>query len=65
MQYTVNPTAFSAVFTMPCDVADKHLRLATALQIKVLIFVMRNLANGIDENACAEASSTRQEKSNN
>lgn len=55
MQYTVNPSAFGAVFTMPCDVADKHLRLATALQIKVLIFVMRNLASGIDESACAVA----------
>lgn len=55
MQYTVNPSAFGAVFTMPCDVADKHLRLATALQLKVLIFVMRNLASGIDEVACAEA----------
>ncbi len=60
MSYTVNPSVFGAVFTMPCEVADKHLRLATALQIKVLIFVMRNLSAGIDAAACAETLSVPQ-----
>ena len=55
MSYTINPAAFSAVFTVPCDVADKHLKLATASQLKVLIYVMRNLAGGINADNCAEA----------
>lgn len=55
MSYTINPAAFSAVFTVPCDVADKHLKLATASQLKVLIYVMRNLAGGINAENCAEA----------
>lgn len=55
MLYTINPAAFSAVFTVPCDVADKHLKLATASQLKVLIYVMRNLVGGINAQNCAEA----------
>ena len=55
MSYTINPAAFSAVFTVPCDVADKHLKLATASQLKVLIYVMRNLSCGINAENCAEA----------
>ena len=55
MSYTINPAAFSAVFTVPCDVADKHLKLATASQLKVLIYVMRNLSGGINAESCADA----------
>lgn len=54
MSYFVNPEAFSSVFTVPCDVADKYLKLATPNQIKVLLLVMRNLSSGISADACAE-----------
>lgn len=54
MSYFVNPSAFSSVFTVPCDAADKYLKIATPNQIKVLLFVMRNLSAGISAEACAE-----------
>ncbi len=55
MKYSVNPSVFSAVFTMPCEVADKYLKIATPLQLKVLIHIMRNLSNGIEPRSTAEA----------
>lgn len=55
MSYMVNPSAFSAVFTLPCEVADKYLKLATHNQLKVLLHIMRNLSSGIDANMCADA----------
>ncbi len=47
MEYSVNPSVFSSVFTVPCEVADKHLKLASDAQIRVLLFVMRNISKGI------------------
>lgn len=55
MNYLINPSAFSAVFTVPCEVADRHLRLAGETQLKVLLFVLRNLSAGISAGAAAEA----------
>ena len=34
MNYLINPKAFSAVFTVPAAVADKHLKLARGEHIK-------------------------------
>lgn len=47
MEYSVNPSVFSSVFTVPCDVADKHLKLASYSQLRVLLYVMRNISSGI------------------
>ena len=54
MSYHVNPTAFSAAFTVPCDVVDNRIKLATETQLKVLLFALRNLAAGIDEKMLSE-----------
>lgn len=54
MSYHVNPTAFSAAFTVPCDVVDNRIKLATETQLKVMLFALRNLAAGIDEKTLAE-----------
>ncbi len=54
MSYRVNPTAFCAAFTVPCDVVDNRIKLATETQLKVLLFALRNLSCGIDVGAvCA------------
>ncbi|HHW46665.1 MAG TPA: DnaD domain protein [Clostridiales bacterium] len=47
MDYTINPTAFVSAFTVPCSVVDKHIKLAGAAQLKVLLWIMRNMADGI------------------
>ena len=66
MNYLINPKAFSAVFTVPAAVADKHLKLARGEHIKVLLYIMRNMsvnpnnaeiaaATGLSEYVVAEA----------
>ena len=47
MEYSVNPAKLGAVFMLPCEVVDKHIKLAGAVQLKVLLFAMRNLSEGI------------------
>lgn len=48
MGYQVNGSAMSAPFFVPSSVVDKHLKLATANQIKVLLFSLKNLSSGIE-----------------
>lgn len=45
MEYFVNPAVYSQTFALPSDVADKYLKLAKGEHIKVLIYIMRNVAN--------------------
>ncbi len=44
MTYLVNPTAFQGAFTLPAPIADKHLKLATDKQLKVIIYIFRHIA---------------------
>ncbi len=55
MGYTVNPICLSSVFTLPSTVADRHLKLANPEHIKVLIYIFRNLAEGIIIEKIADA----------
>ncbi len=58
MAYYINPANLSAVFTVPCSVSDNHLKLSSALQIKVLLCFLRNMSNGIGAEAIAESLGT-------
>lgn len=55
MKYLINPSAFSTVFTVPAEVADKHLRLSRGEHLKVLLYVMRNMSDGINPEGIAAA----------
>ena len=55
MNYLINPKAFSAVFTVPAEVADKHLKLARGEYIKVLLYIMRNISENPNSAAIAKA----------
>ncbi len=44
MSYLVNPTAFQGAFTLPSLIADKHLKLASAEQLRVILYIFRNIA---------------------
>ena len=55
MNYRINPAAFSAVFTVPAEVADRHLKLARGEHIKVLLYIMRNMTAPIESSVIAEA----------
>lgn len=45
MNYYINPASLSAVFTVPACVADRHLKLANGDHLKVLLYIMRNMAS--------------------
>lgn len=55
MEYQVNPAKLGAVFMLPCEVVDKHIKLAGAVQLKVLLWSMRNISAGITAEKIAEA----------
>lgn len=54
MSYFLNPKNLSSVFTVPCSVSDKYLKLATETQLKVLICFLRNMSSDIDTKGIAE-----------
>ena len=47
MDYYVSPSCFTSVFTVPTAVADRYLKLAKAEHIKVILYIMRNMAEEI------------------
>ncbi len=51
MSYLINPEAMQAPFFVPSAVADKHLKLATEKQLKVLLYFLKNVTSGVDEKA--------------
>lgn len=55
MDYCVNPAALGAVFMVPCQVVDRHIKLAGAVQLKVLLWVMRHVGEPIDLEKIAAA----------
>lgn len=40
--YSINLGAWRSVFAVPCDVVDRHLRLAGAPQLRVLLYILRH-----------------------
>ena len=49
MNFFINPTCLSSAFTLPTAIVDNHLKLANPLHLKVLLYVFRNLTDGIDK----------------
>ena len=60
MKYSINTAIFGNTFSVPCDVADKHLKLATLSQLKVLLYFMRNVSEEIDPTRIAAATALPQ-----
>lgn len=55
MIYNINPAVFSSTYAIPTDVADKYLKIATHIQLKVLLYFMRNISDGIDSQKISDA----------
>lgn len=55
MGYKVNPSAWGAIFPVPSQIVDKHIRLAGATQLKALLWLLRHASEdvGIDEISAA------------
>ena len=55
MRFSVNIKSISSSFPMPCDIADKYIKLASGVQIKAIILAMRDLSEEIDVEKIAES----------
>lgn len=55
MTYNINTAVFGNTFAIPSAVADKHLKTATHIQLKVLLYFMRNISEGIDPQKISDA----------
>lgn len=55
MIYNINTAIFGNTFAVPSVVADKFLKIATHTQLKVLLYFMRNISEGIDPQKISEA----------
>ena len=54
MGYYMNPQELTAMFAVPASIADKHLRLASAEQLKVLLWCLKNLDKQYDVTAACD-----------
>ena len=48
MNYKVNPDSLSAVFMVPSQIVDQHIKLAGGQQLKVLLWTLRHAGEGFD-----------------
>ncbi len=48
MAYTINPAVFGSMFAVPSQVVDNNLKLASASQLKTLLWVFRHASEPID-----------------
>ena len=54
MKYLLNTSAMNAPFFVPSSVADKHIKLASATQLKVLLVFLKNVSVGTSPKNIAE-----------
>lgn len=48
MAYTINPAVFGSMFAVPSQVVDNNIKLASASQLKTLLWVFRHASETID-----------------
>ena len=54
MEFSLNIKSMYKSFPVPCDIADKYINLATGIQIKALLLVMRELSDTIKPEVISE-----------
>ncbi len=47
MNYKINPLAFTGIFAVPDVVVDENLRLASAIQLRTLLYMLRHNSDGL------------------
>ena len=55
MAYSIDLGAWNAVFAVPCAVVDKHIKLAGAVQLKVLLWMLRHAGEPLEAETIASA----------
>lgn len=64
MEFRFNAEKMNSVFMIPAEIADKHLKLAGALQLRVILYCYRNITRGIIPSEIATALSVSEEDVN-
>ncbi len=54
MSYNINLGIWNSVFAVPTQLVDKHLRIASGNQIKVLLYFLRNSEKNLTDNQIGE-----------
>lgn len=54
MEFSINIKSISSSFPVPCDIADKYIKLASGEQLKVLLLAMRDISEKIDSARIAQ-----------
>ncbi len=55
MEYKMNLGSWNSVFAVPCDLVDKHIKLAGAAQLKVLLWFLRHAGENMTVEDIAKA----------
>lgn len=55
MSYFINLGSWGSIFAVPCDVVDKHLKIANPVHIKVLLYMLRCSGVLLDNEKIAKA----------
>ncbi len=55
MNFRIKPEKLGTAFMLPSDVVDKNIKLAGALQLKVILFAYRHMADGFTAEKISEA----------
>lgn len=61
MGFRIHAEKMNTVFMLPTEIADQHLKLAGALQLRVILYCYRNMTCEIDPTAIAKVLSTTEE----
>lgn len=62
MEYKINPMAFAGIFPVPNSLVDENIRLASVVQLKVLLYILRHSNDGMAETeSIAEALSLEED----
>lgn len=49
MEYKINPMSFAGIFPVPNSLVDENIRLASVIQLKVLLYILRHSNDGMSE----------------
>ena len=55
MSYSIDLGQWNSIFAVPCAVVDRHIKLATESQLKVLLYILRNSGERIEPAAMEKA----------
>ena len=61
MSFEINPYAYKSIFAVPTSVVDDNIRLASVLQLKVLLYMLRHSEKDLSSEEVASALSLDEE----